>query len=329
MEAQKEIELQSILSPIRKELDAMSEYLVRELQSTSPRVEELITHLARYRGKRLRSALVLLSGKGFGNFTQTHIPVAAIVEMIHTATLVHDDILDEATIRRQLPTVRSRWGNDSAVLLGDYIYAKAFSISTRLESQLASRVLSEVTKTICQGEIEQIASRYDFELSEERYLQMIGAKTASLYASACELGAAYAGASETAVREMYRFGWNLGLAFQIIDDCLDLEGAEEVVGKSLGTDVCEGKLTLPILFVLRGLKRSERRRIEEIYRSAKVSDPVQALWKEFPIREGIDDSLAKADSYIRESLSALRSMPSGSCRNSMEFMAEYVLCRKW
>lgn len=329
--AERQADLEQILAPVRSEIEEASTLLTTELQGkgASARMQELVAHVSRYRGKRLRSAQVLLVGKGFGNLTPAHLRVAAIIEMIHTATLVHDDILDEATVRRRLPSVNTRWDTNTAVLLGDYIYAKAFSLSTRLDNQLASRVLSEVTKVVCQGEIEQIAHRYDFALSQERYLEMIGAKTAALYASACELGAAYAGAPEPAVAAMHRFGWKLGLAFQIVDDCLDLEGSEEIVGKSLGTDVNEGKLTLPVLVTLEAADAAGRRRIEEIYRSPSVSDRVGTLLREFPIHAGIEASLRRADAFIREALADLEKMPAGPARNSLETMAEYVLARKW
>lgn len=327
--AERQADLEQILGPVREEVEAASALLTQELSGSSARVQDLVAHVSRFRGKRLRSAQVLLVGKGFGNLTPAHRRVAAIIEMIHTATLVHDDILDEATVRRRLPSVNTRWDTNTAVLLGDYIYAKAFSLSTRLDDQLASRTLSEVTKTICQGEIEQIAHRYDFSLGEDRYLEMIGAKTASLYAAACELGAAYAGAKEDAVRAMHRFGWKLGLAFQIVDDCLDLEGSEEIVGKSLGTDVNEGKLTLPVIRVLAGATAAGKKRIEEIYRAPGVADRVGALLAEFPIRAGIDSSLGMADGFVREALAELSCMPAGPCRSSLETMAEYFLSRKW
>lgn len=327
--AERQDELEQILAPVRAEIEQASEILTVELQGKSARMQELIGHVSRYRGKRLRSAQVLLVGKGFGKLTPAHPRVAAIIEMIHTATLVHDDILDEATMRRRLPSVNARWDTNTAVLLGDYIYAKAFSLSTRLDDQLASRTLSEVTKTVCQGEIDQIAHRYDFDLSETLYLEMIGAKTAALYAAACELGAAYASAPALAVQAMHRFGWNLGLAFQIVDDCLDLEGSEEIVGKSLGTDVNEGKLTLPILYLLAKASPAQRRRIEEIYRSPGLADRVGTLCAEFPVREGIEASLRRADGFIREALSDLAIMPSNPSRKSLETMAEYILSRKW
>lgn len=327
--AQRQADLAQIIAPVHAEIEAASELLTKELQGSSARIQELVAHVSRFRGKRLRSAQVLLVGKGFGRLTPAHISVAAIVEMIHTATLVHDDILDEASVRRQLPSVHTRWDNNTAVLLGDYVYAKAFSLSTRLENQLASRLLSEVTKVVCQGEIEQISHRYDFAMSETRYLEVIGAKTAALYAAACELGAAYASASADSCRAMQRYGWNLGLAFQIVDDCLDLQGSEEVVGKSLGTDVNEGKLTLPVLHAIAHASAGQRKRLEEIYRSPEISDRVGVLQREFPIREGIEYSLAKADGFLRDALRDLASMPASDSRRSLETMAEYVLLRNW
>lgn len=321
--------LEEILAPVRAEVEEMSEVFERELLAPSAILRELVSHVSRYRGKRLRSAQVLLVGKALGRLSPEHVPVAAIVEMIHTATLVHDDVLDGATRRRNLPSVNSRYGNSTAVLLGDYIYARAFSLSTRLRSQVASRVLSETTRTICRGEIEQTAARFDFELPEETYLEWILAKTASLHGAACELGARYAGASEEVARGMREFGCNLGLAFQIVDDCLDLDGAESVVGKSLGTDITEGKVTLPVIHLFRALGPRERMRLKEIYLSDGIPDRTAALAADFDLRPGIEYALGRADGFIHLALDRISAIPPGPCRDSLGSLAEYVLCRRW
>ena len=211
----------------------------RELDCASEGVREVSAHALRYRGKRLRAAASLLTaraltptpekvGNGAARLPEPQIKIAAIVEMIHMATLVHDDVLDHADVRRRVPTVNSRHGNEVAVLLGDWIYARAFCISTRLTDQTCSRILSEVTATICRGEIEQSKAKYDFDLDPERYLSIIDAKTASLYQAACELGARYAlepPVPGKLVSAAAQYGRNLGLAFQIVDDCLTTTAA--------------------------------------------------------------------------------------------------------
>jgi octaprenyl-diphosphate synthase len=228
-----------------------------------------------------------------------------------------------------VPTVNARFGNEVAVLLGDWIYARAFSISTRLESQVCSRVLSEVTATICRGEIEQTRARYDFGLTEERYFSMIDAKTASLYAASCELGARYANAPEEGARAVGRFGHALGRAFQIVDDCLDLDGAEQVVGKSLGTDVNEGKVTLPILKLLARADSATRRRVDAIYRSEPAAQRVETLRSELDVAQALEAAYADADRCLREAVAHLDGIPASPARDCLGAMAEYVLVRRW
>ena len=177
----------------------------------SPAVADMVSHVGRFRGKQLRGALVLLTGEATGNTTDEHAAVACVVEMIHLATLVHDDILDGAEVRRRVACVNQRWDNQVAVLLGDFLYARAFSLSTDLSSRLCSRLLADTTRTLCVGEIDQSTKRYDFDMAQEDYEALCGAKTASLYASACELGARYPGGNEELGARMHRFGWNLSL----------------------------------------------------------------------------------------------------------------------
>ncbi|HKD99776.1 MAG TPA: polyprenyl synthetase family protein [Planctomycetota bacterium] len=326
---QRERELRGLIAPIAEELDACSVDLTRELDSASEAVREVVAHANRYRGKRLRAANVLLVASACGRVTPAHVKIAAIVEMIHMATLVHDDVLDGAEVRRRVATPNARFGNEVAVLLGDWIYARAFSISTKLESQTCSRVLAETTATICRGEIEQSLAKYDFGLTVERYLEMIDAKTAALYAASCELGARYADAREECVRAARVFGRSLGLAFQIVDDCLDLDGSESEVGKSLGTDVVEGKITLPILHLLARGGPRERRRVEEIFRAEGSFDRVGALAAELDLIGAIEASYADAERYLRAALDALGPFPPSPARDCMAAMAEYVLCRRW
>jgi octaprenyl-diphosphate synthase len=216
--------LEHVLAPVAEGMARMRSVLDRQIQESSRAVGDMTDHVGRFRGKELRGALVLLAGDATGNATDEHPAIAAIVEMIHLATLVHDDVLDGAKVRRRVACVNQRWDNQTAVLLGDFLYARAFALSTDLSSRLASRVLSETTRRICVSEIEQAARRYDFDLSESAYEEISGGKTASLYSAACELGARYPGGRDEAGLLLRRFGWEMGLAFQIVDDCLDLAG---------------------------------------------------------------------------------------------------------
>ncbi|MBI3817627.1 MAG: polyprenyl synthetase family protein [Planctomycetes bacterium] len=351
--ASRERELRALVAPIAEELELSSVELNRELSgtelsSTSAAVLEISAHARRYRGKRLRAAVVLLAGRACGSLTSSHVKIAAIVEMIHMATLVHDDVLDHADTRRRVPTVNSRFGNNVAVLLGDWTYARAFALSTKLEEQACSRILAEITATVCRGEIEQSRARLDFTISEDRYIEMIDAKTASLYAASAELGALYAGANESVVTKARDYGRALGLAFQIVDDCLDLDGSEEVVGKSLGTDVSEGKITLPIIYMMRDSNDAQRARIREIFTIAKqfqdetngelltpeahaksAANAQKLLAPEFRLREGLEASYALADRYIHSAVESLQSLPACPARNCLQSMAEYILHRRW
>src|SRR5947209_6932310 len=184
-----------------------------ELASRFPFVQHLVDHCSEFRGKRLRPALVLLTGQACGGVTPAHPVLAAVVEMIHTATLVHDDILDESLIRRHAATVNAEWGNEAAVLLGDYLFTHAFHLAASLETTLACRWIGHATNLVCEGEMQQVNNRGNFDLDEDAYFEIIRGKTAELTAVSCRLGAHYAGAPESVVRAMEDYGRDLGVAF--------------------------------------------------------------------------------------------------------------------
>ncbi len=201
-------------------------------------------------GKRLRPALLLLAAKACGQVNAQHLTLAAVVEMVHTATLVHDDVLDEASVRRHLATVNARWDNEASVLLGDFLFSHAFYLASTLESTLACQLIGRATNVVCEGEIRQKGSRGDFALDEATYFEILDAKTAALCACCCQLGAHFAGADESMTQRLTQFGRKLGIAFQIADDLLDVVGNETTVGKSLGTDLEKQKPTLPLIRAL-------------------------------------------------------------------------------
>ena len=242
--------LAALYAPIAAELAEAERIFAAELGSRHPFVQHLVDHCADFRGKRLRPALVLLTARPAARSRPDHPVLAAVVEMIHTATLVHDDILDESMVRRHAATVNAEWGNETAVLMGDYLFTHAFHLAASLETTLACRWIGHATNLVCEGEMQQVHNRGNFDLDEDAYFAIIRGKTAELTAVSCRLGAHYAGAPEATVRAMDDYGRDLGVAFQIADDVLDIWGEERATGKSLGTDLEKQKLTLPLIRLL-------------------------------------------------------------------------------
>ncbi len=320
-------QLQQLLAPVQDGMKRMREVIALQLADASPAVRDMVEHVSRFQGKQLRAALVLLCGDASSNSTDEHASIAAVVEMIHLATLVHDDVLDGAKVRRRVACVNERWDNQVAVLFGDYLYARAFALSTDLSSRLCSRVLAEATRRICIGEIEQAASRYDFEMSQERYEWIAGAKTATLYAAACELGARYPGGHESMGANMRQFGYELGLAFQIIDDCLDLTASLEQAGKSVGTDVADGKVTLPVLWAYRRADEARRAQIRDCYTLAGLEDRVARLSEVCELSAGVEFARARANELLRSAVARLALLPPGASRSALESVAGFVLAR--
>lgn len=322
--------LRALLSPVDTGLQAVRSELDLLLGGESPALADMLEHLTRFQGKRLRAALVLLAGKAAGNDCAELPRVAAVVEAIHLATLVHDDVLDGADVRRRVASVNRRWDNQSAVLLGDLLYARAFDLSTRLDSRLASQVLSKTTQVICEGEIVQAASRYDFEMPQEQYEWIAGAKTAALYRAACELGATYPGGESPAGRTLGEFGWRIGLAFQVVDDILDVVGDEAVVGKSVGNDVEDGKVTLPVLYTYARAEPPVREAIKDAYTQPEWAGTRAAhLRAVCDLEPGVRVAFDRAQELVREAMEGLQTLPETAARETLKGLGDFVLERKW
>ncbi len=322
--------LERIVAPVAEGLTRMREVLVAQIVENSSAVSDMTGHALRFRGKQLRGALVLLSGDATGNSTDEHPAVAAIVEMIHLATLVHDDVLDGARTRRRVASVNTRWDNQIAVLLGDFLYSRAFALSTDLSSRLASRLLSETTRKLCVGEIEQSTKRFDFELKEATYEAIASAKTATLYAAACELGARYPGGREDVGREMANYGSEIGLAFQIVDDCLDVVGDADVVGKPVGNDVEDGKITLPVLWTYARAGESTRAAMRDIYTTPGLDGRrLAALKSACDLSAGVDYAMERATRLVDSARARLDPLPDTAARTALEELGAFVLERRW
>jgi len=318
-----------LAAPVRGGLERMRSVLEAHVRDSSRAVSDMTDHVGRFRGKQLRATMVLLAGDATGNSTDEHPTIAAIVEMIHLATLVHDDVLDGAKVRRRVACVNERWDNQTAVLLGDFLYARAFALSTELSSRMASRVLAEATRRICVGEIDQAALRYDFEMPEATYERIAGAKTAELYAAACELGARYPAGREDLGRSLREYGHAIGLAFQIVDDCLDVVGSEDVVGKSVGNDVEDGKITLPVLRTYALADAGTRARMREVYTDPGLRQRLSALKAVVSLDAGVEYAFERARTLIEGAKARVRVLPATPARDALIELGDFVLERNF
>ena len=231
-------------------------------------INQLLEYVSSRSGKMIRPGLVLLAGRCCGKITDEHIRIAAIVEMIHNATLLHDDVIDEGQRRRGQPTINSLWGNESAVLLGDFLLSRVFKICAELEPQVAG-VVAAATIRICEGELRQIVQRQNWQLSESEYVDIITEKSAVLFSSSCYLGCLLAQGTETQGQSLAAFGLNAGIAFQITDDLLDIVGDESKTGKTLGSDADKNKLTLAVIHLLRAVDEKEKNAVINSYLERK------------------------------------------------------------
>jgi octaprenyl-diphosphate synthase len=316
-----------LYAPIAEELAAAEELLRSELTSDDPFVDPLVKHAFRLGGKRLRPALLLLSAKATGKITRDHVVLAAVMEMIHTATLVHDDVLDEASLRRHRETINAASDNEASVLVGDFLFTHAFFLASSLETTYACRTIGRSTNIVCAGELRQIHSRGNFALSESEYLSIIEAKTAELCACCCRLGAHYSGASPACADALDRFGRNLGIAFQIADDLLDLVGDEVSMGKSLGSDLEKQKPTLPLIRLLAQSTSGERAELIDLLSSGQRADRQQVNgWLE--CTSALQYTRDKARWYARQAHEETRHIPPGPARDVLVALTELVVSRQ-
>lgn len=318
--------LDRLYAPIRSELEQVEELLQKEFSSQDAVVDRLARHSFRLGGKRLRPALVLLTAKVCGEVRPAHVVLAAVMEMVHAATLLHDDVLDEATIRRHQDTVNARWNNESSILLGDFLLARSIERVAELDSPYALRVIGPAARMVCEGELRQVHWRGKFDLSEAQYLEVIADKTAALTACCCRLGAYYAGADPEACDRFARFGQLLGIAFQIADDLLDVLGDEATTGKSLGTDLEKQKPTLPLIRLLGQASQQQRQEILAIL-TRSDNHRVEALRPWLREYDAIAYARSKALDFARRAAAELECANPSATRQMLAALADFVVSR--
>ncbi|HEV3120126.1 MAG TPA: polyprenyl synthetase family protein [Gemmataceae bacterium] len=310
---------------ITHDLEEVERVLARTLAGGRACVAPLVAHLRSYRGKRLRPALLLLVAHACGRVTPAHHTLAAVVEMIHTATLVHDDVLDEAVVRRHLPTVNASWGNQTSILLGDFLFTHAFHLASTVDAQ-ACRLIGDATNRVCEGELQQCSERGNLDLSEEEYLDIIDGKTAELTACCCRLGALYSGMPLDVVERLSIYGRALGVAFQIADDMLDLVGEEGATGKSLGTDVQQQKLTLPLIHLLEHSSPEQGAGLRQMLESSG-NHKRQTLRPYFAASNSLEYARGRAEDFATRARSELRCLAPSPCRAILESLTHRVIYR--
>ncbi len=303
------------------------EQVARKLEAQVDQFEPMVAPYAHYaltnQGKQLRPALVALSGGAAGKASEDLVSLAVIIEMVHLATLVHDDIMDSAELRRRRPTLAANWGNEISVLLGDCLFAHAISLAAGFPTTEVCRMVASATNTVCSGEILQTQFRFNFELSRPDYFKVVGMKTAALFALSCDLGAGLAGAQGNSRTALRNYGWALGTAYQVYDDCLDLFGSEAAVGKSLGTDLAHGKLTLPLLVVLERANETDKSLLKSmITPQERVDLPrVMHLLDKY---DALGESRRVLHEYVDSARGNLRHVPENGSRTALMALADYL-----
>ncbi len=315
------MELEEICLPIEKELGRIESELRSQLLSSKDKsILEINRYLLDNAGKRLRPSLVVLCAKTNNHWDEKAIPVAAALELIHTASLVHDDVLDEASLRRKKATVNTRWGNEPAILTGDSLYFKAFSILSQLQVAGISAIVSFAAEMMCEGEIIQTCKTFQLDLSEEEYLEIVRKKTACLIAASCEVGAVLSGRPPRIQESLAQYGLDFGIAFQIMDDCSDLISLSGKTGKSTYKDFIQGKMTLPLIYLERGLSKENGQKTSGLFQ--KDREEIIDLLKDYG---AIEDSWRKAEEYLNRAKDHLEALGDSETRAALSLLSDYLL----
>ena len=312
---------------LAEDMEMVRELFSQQLTTDLPLVNERIEKVGKFRGKMFRPALVLLCGRACGPIHRAHHVVATAVEMIHMAALIHDDVLDQSQIRRRGATLNELYGNETAILAGDFLLSHCFSLCSQLDSGRLSSIIATATNMMCEGEIMQVAHMGDFDLTEDEYLQIISRKTASLCGASCRLGVECSNGSAELARNLDDYGCKLGLAFQITDDLLDLLGTEGVAGKTLGRDLLQGKLTLPIIRARKILNDSARQQLMHLA-SQGGAEAISAIRTIVTDCGALDSVLRTARQYIDQAVDKLRALSDSPEHQALEKLARFVVDRQ-
>lgn len=327
------ITLEEIYVPVETSLEKVPAAIIDILATPNALASEVIAYFFSGRGKLLRPALTLLGAalKDPSFSGRVHVPLVRLsssYEIFHAATLIHDDIIDSAYLRRNLPTINVKWGAQTAVLVGDYLHDKALEVIYQEGNRDVFALFLKIAAEVCDGEIHELNEKQNFALSEGDYFEIIRKKTAVLLACALESGARYAGASEEEAAGLNRFGHHFGMAFQIIDDCLDFTGNEHEFGKTLGADLEAGVLTLPLIRLLKVVSSAERASIIALFKNDGGPEKLRAVLDKIRDEKTLDYAVEKAREFSALARQELKAFPSGPARQSLDKLLDYVLERQ-
>ncbi|WP_299179808.1 octaprenyl diphosphate synthase [uncultured Neptuniibacter sp.] len=316
------------LNPVvEPQFEAVNDYIINHLGSNVPLVEKIGHYIVESGGKRIRPLLVLLAANAAGYQGQNHISLAAIIEFIHTATLLHDDVVDNSELRRGKDTANAKWGNAPSVLVGDFLYSRAFQIMVEIGSMEIMNVISNATNIIAEGEVLQLLNTRNPDTTEDAYMQVILGKTAMLFEAATEAGAILAD-TDSEVREGLRlYGLHLGTAFQLIDDVMDYLSTAEEMGKNVGDDLAEGKATLPLIHAMRAGTEEQRQLVRQAIRKGGLDDlqPILDIVKD---TGAIEYTQQKAQAEADKAIDALNALSDSSFKETLIQLAHLAVKRK-
>jgi octaprenyl-diphosphate synthase len=319
-----------LLDLVQAELARVEEEITREWVAPVEAITAIGSYLRASGGKRLRPALVLLASKLFGNCGDSAVRLGAVVEMIHTATLIHDDVIDGADTRRGRPSTNVKWGNHVSVLAGDWLYMQAFQIAVRERNFHILDLLIGITQTMVEGELQQLGRIGSLGVSEGDYMDLVDRKTAGLFSTCARLGAAVAGAPAAEEEKLGEYAWNLGMAFQLVDDLLDFTATESVLGKPVGNDLAEGKVTLPLIYALREAAPEERRLAETVLEDRSYDRVSFASVLEMVERRGgVALVRQRARAFTGTARKLISEFPESPCQRALHAIADLVIERDY
>lgn len=323
-----EIKAKTVFKPFKHELDTFQDYFRSALSSNVRIVDQVARYLVRRKGKQLRPMLVLVSARTISEPTEGSYQAAVVVEMLHTATLVHDDVVDDAELRRGFPTINKIWKNKISILMGDYLLAKSLIVATEIGNLELMNIIATVAKRMSKGELMQIQKSRRLNINESEYFQLISDKTASLFSACCELGAL---TTDAGIREreiLKSFGENLGIAFQIKDDLLDYQSKQTILGKPVGNDLKDKKITLPLLYALGNSGKREKRKIVRMLKNGVKRKEIQYIINFIESHGGIHRAQHQAEHFKEAAISDLNNLPETQARKELQNLAEFVVQRK-
>ena len=321
-------DLHDVYSDIREDLQRVEESL--KIFSSSPNrlISEISTYLFQKKGKRIRPALLILCSKLLNYRGEEHIFMAGLVEFIHTASLIHDDIIDNSDFRRGRDTVHARWGPNISVLLGDYLYIRTIGMSQESTHPEVIRILTDVTARMIEGELTEYQMSGNLETAEQDYINIIDKKTASLFSAACRIGAILGRATPEQEDRLVEYGRNLGLAFQVTDDLLDFRGNEKRLGKPVLADLSEGRITLPLIYALRSDGSESRTRLKTLLQAKRLDPQSKGEILDIIKANGaLEDGHRKAEAFSLRAREAVSGFPESTHREALSLLAEFVLGR--